>query len=412
MTTAGVIVDRVMSDGQGSGTSKTSMSVASSTTPEENRALLGGEPLWQRHIQCGPVGWKAALAALGAFAVAGLVAAGIAALDSSSARALPKKVRGGSFDALPSDMAPPMPSRGIAFVSAETRGAPLLGAPASRFEQSFRSQVVNIGVGKTWTGYRMKVELFAAYLRSRLAMVGYTEPGQVEQELVVFVDGADVFYGGCSPSAFQAAYAEISAKSGASVIFSAEVVCGEQNCDRVPAIPHWAARISDVKNLDSGFWKKYEVGCNGTWTNLIVNGTPCAEERDCGYWATCSVPPAVKFLNSGVIVGPIKDLSDMMEWTLRNYARFSVWGDQSVFSQYWLDNPDKVTLDYTGELVLSLSDMSHDILKISGRDSSKITNQAFGHLQCLIHGNGRGRYLLRELVRNVTSLSLEQARGF
>lgn len=48
------------------------------------------------------------------------------------------------------------------------------------------------------------------------------------------VDGEDIFWGGCSMEHFIEAYLEIVNRSGAPIVFSAEVACGEQDCWHVP----------------------------------------------------------------------------------------------------------------------------------------------------------------------------------
>lgn len=351
--------------------------------------------------------WLAAAAAVGL---------GIAALTFASVR----RSAAIALDRTPlleasADLNPPGEGlAGITFVTAETRGAPLIAAPAMHFREAFGADVVNVGLGKQWGSFRTKVELFAQYLRLRLGAVGYEAPGNVEEHLVAFFDGGDVLYGGCNVADFKEAYAAITSRSGARIVFSAEVVCGEQDCDRVPAVPEWAADLSHVDNLDSGFWAKYAVGCNGTWKTILNDdGVPCVQRRDCGYWAPCSDPPAVKFLNSGFFMGPMLELSEMLEWSLLHYEQYSVWGDQSVFSQYWLENPDKVTLDYLGQLTLSLSDLRPDVIAVSPEGGGKVINEAFGgRQQCFVHGNGRGRWLLKNLVQAVTGLPFGAVRGF
>merc|ERR1712217_892207 len=149
------------------------------------------------------------------------------------------------------------------------------------------------------------------------------------------------------------------------------------------------------ENLSGGFWKQYAVGCKGTWTD------ECSAKRDCGFWAPCAVPPAVKFLNSGFFMGPVQDIKKMMDWTLENYDDTSVWGDQSSFAVYWLNGPSnaaKISLDYTGDLALSLSDMSWKLLR-EDKTRGIVHNVAFNRTQCLIHGNGRGVWFLKHVLK-------------
>lgn len=292
----------------------------------------------------------------------------------------------------------------ITILTSETRGQPLLSTMGDSFETDF-GKIVNIGFNRTWSGFQTKIELLDEYLQAQLSLVGYDPPGEVERHLVVFVDGGDVFWGGCPLEEFRSMYHRIAEASGASVVFSAEVVCGEQDCNKVPAVPDWAGDMAGIANLSRGVWPKYAVGCRGTWND------ECAAKRDCGYWAPCARPPSLKFLNSGFMIGPAKAMADMVSWARKNYEKLSVWGDQSVFASYWLEHQDRVTLDYTSELAISISDMDYKLLSVDHK-SGDVRNMALDKVQCMIHGNGRGRDFLEYLVSQKTHKPFKAIRGF
>jgi hypothetical protein len=287
------------------------------------------------------------------------------------------------------------------FVTMETRGDPLLVEAGTRMKKigmktGFSGKMVNVGEGKKWEGYTTKVKLLTEYMRS-----------QDGDKLFAIVDGGDVFWGGCKPSSFMDAYKSIVKASGAPIVFSSEVVCSEQECNKVPDVPAWASKLEDgTEDLNGGFWKKYAMGCKGTWNDA------CSEEKNCNTQlhgestAPCSVPPAVRFLNSGVIIGPAKELSEMLDWTFKNYGKVSSYGDQSVFATYWLDNQDKVTLDYRGELSTSLSDL-FNLFQVN-REEGIIQNKAFDRPQCLLHGNGRGQFEMMRLMAMLTGKPPQQ----
>jgi hypothetical protein len=278
-------------------------------------------------------------------------------------------------------------------VTAETRGESLLES-VTDFPAGFAAPVINIGLGKTWTSFKTKVELIHDYLVGLRRI--RTERGLSSSDhYVAFFDGKDVFWGGCSSGDFLGAYRRIVAASGARIVFGAEIVCGEQDCNKVPPVPRWAEDMAGGKDLDGGFWETYNEGCHGTWDD------DCASRRDCGFSAPCAQPPAVKFLNSGFFMGPVDDLATMMEWVLANYDNTTVYGDQSVFSKWWELHPDRVTLDYLGELSLQLSDLGWNLLSPRTRTGT-IWNNAFDRVQCLIHGNGRGSYFAAHLLRLLT----------
>ena len=52
-----------------------------------------------------------------------------------------------------------------------------------------------------------------------------------------------------------------------------------------------------------------------------------------------------------------EDIRDMVKWSLEHYDEVSTLGDQSVISHYWFhEGRSKITLDYAGELCLTMSD--------------------------------------------------------
>mmetsp|Transcript_63264 Transcript_63264/g.135959 ORF Transcript_63264/g.135959 Transcript_63264/m.135959 type:complete len:545 (-) Transcript_63264:70-1704(-) len=296
----------------------------------------------------------------------------------------------------------------ITFVTAETRGVPLL-VKVNNFEHRFHTEVLNIGTDQEWEGYFSKVKLLAVFLRDRVAKTSWED---LDRDLIAFVDGSDIFWGGCSFSDFMHSYERIVSRSGAKVVFGAEVACGEQDCNRVPDVPAWANRLAGENvDLNSGYWSQFATDCKGTWNDA------CSAKRDCGFTAPCAVPPAVKFLNSGFFIGPVLELSRMLEWSLSHYKEFSVFGDQSVFAQYWLDHQNEVVLDYTGELTTALSEMNSRLTQAvrgSQVGSGSVRNNAFGHkLMCLIHGNGRGIFAMKNILYQLEGTNdLKQIRGW
>lgn len=84
---------------------------------------------------------------------------------------------------------------------------------------------------------RNKPRLVARWLRARAAELP-------EQRIVAFVDGTDVFYGGCVD--FARRFEELERRSGASVVLAAELGCSHLppdlgNCSTYPPPPAWAA---------------------------------------------------------------------------------------------------------------------------------------------------------------------------
>lgn len=71
------------------------------------------------------------------------------------------------------------------FVTLQTKGSSLLQKVGGPFE------VVNIGAGKPWHGYKTKFELLLPFLKSKK-----------DDDLVAFMDGTDIFWGGCEMKDF------------------------------------------------------------------------------------------------------------------------------------------------------------------------------------------------------------------
>ena len=202
-------------------------------------------------------------------------------------------------------------------VTLQTQGLSLLQRVGGPFYP------INLGRGKKWMGYKTKFQLLLPFLERH-----------DDDQVVAFMDGSDIFWGGCAMDQFKKAYEEIVHLSGATIVISAEIACGEQPCDIIPKVPGWAEEWAGRK-LNDGWWSQY-LGPGG-----------CQSECE------CANPPAVKFLNSGFLMGPVRDLKHMISWSLKNYDWASTLGDQSVLAKYWLHHRSKIALDYTGALCLS-----------------------------------------------------------
>lgn len=94
----------------------------------------------------------------------------------------------------------------------------------------------------------------------------------------------------------------------------------------------------------------------------------------------------------------VKALKPMIQWSLDNYDSVSTLGDQSVLAKYWFMHPEQIALDYQGSLCLSTSDLNPYTLFAKDPKTGALWNKAFGRGQCLVHGNGRGRYALWDLL--------------
>eukprot|EP00928_Gymnodinium_smaydae_P006371 TRINITY_DN1224_c0_g1_i1.p1 TRINITY_DN1224_c0_g1~~TRINITY_DN1224_c0_g1_i1.p1 ORF type:complete len:406 (+),score=63.14 TRINITY_DN1224_c0_g1_i1:75-1220(+) len=298
----------------------------------------------------------------------------------------------------------PVNDQDVHFVSINTQGEIALKT------FGFPGEVENVGKGVKWTGYGTK-----------LINVMYYADELPPDDLVVYVDGNDVVWGGCSKKHLLAAYHSIVRASGAKIVVGAEMVCGEQSCDNSTALPKWAQRNTRSLKLERDPVKlteceeqvKPECRCDmpsqpacrnfkytgvddADWNAEQKDAAFLAIERDNVARADLEGSPTFRYLNSGFVMGPAKEIRDMFEWSVFHYLSVKekkTWmHDQGAIAEYWRQNPSKVALDYQGELSLQLPRLATETLKIDESDSetsSKVVrNRLLGdRVQCFIHNN-------------------------
>jgi len=260
--------------------------------------------------------------------------------------------------------------KAVTFVTVETRGHAWLQKVGH-----FPEAVINVASGQAWPQigiYRLKVQLLSKWLE--------TQPAA---KLVAFVDG-DVFWGGCSLKKFVSAYHDIVRRTGAKIVFGAEMGCVDQDCSKVPGVPAYAQGTTPD-------WGQY-ARCPGFWTST------CATAKNC---KACNDPPTPMFLNPGFIMGPAGYLWKM---TLVASSRFRQWstssgGDQGVFAEYWLQNQKDVTLDYEAKLAMSLAYMSSNATGLD-KNTGAITNM-HNETLCFVHGNGPAKGHARNIAKDM-----------
>jgi len=195
----------------------------------------------------------------------------------------------------------------------------------------------------------------------------------------MFVDGEDVILGGCDKKEMLEKYNKVVEKSKAPIIFGAELWCFEPpngECPE-PKRASWAEWEYGGKDLDEklrGFQNEQSFADK---TTSLIN------------------------LNSGFFMGPAQDLLKMMKYAadpkmwFKNHNGTDYYGDQRMYSQYWFENPDKVTLDYGAELVLTANGFKKDALKVDAKGS--VQNLMFDRKQCVVHGNGYAKAMVGDL---------------
>jgi len=101
----------------------------------------------------------------------------------------------------------------------------------------------------------------------------------------------------------------------------------------------------------------------------------------------CNSSPKYMYANSGFMMGTIDALSDMIADLGTTYTGW----DNRWFNEYYLKNPATVTLDYAGDLSMSLHNMNlgNLPLEVNGTDTSKnIQSKLTNSFICFVHGNG------------------------
>merc|ERR1712048_1318252 len=89
----------------------------------------------------------------------------------------------------------------------------------------------------------------------------------------------------------------------------------------------------------------------------------------------CDNPPALRYLNGGFFIGPVRALHKMVTWVMSNFYYIKGPGsDQRMWNEYALRFPE-VTLDYVGSLILNIDGMNvgrqrgrPDVLRFRGPD--------------------------------------------
>jgi len=217
----------------------------------------------------------------------------------------------------------------------------------------------NIGLNRHWEGYVTKLQVMTEWLRKL---------GDEETQ-IIFVDGDDTIFGGCSQEQFLRDYRDVVKRSGGvEVVIGAERGCYEcpapWTCQTVPEVPEWAYR---------------------NWT-LASGGTTIGASR---------LDPSgqMRFLNSGFITGPAGKLRALYQGSLQSMLAWEgrVPGDQYFVSKYALARPKDAVLDYASSLVtcgysLNVTKL-FELLPKGG-----LFNRVTGKHQCFFHANGHSSY--------------------
>jgi len=217
--------------------------------------------------------------------------------------------------------------------------------------------IKNVGFNQTWQGFMTKLELMSQWLDEQ----------KDDEALVIFVDGEDTLFGGCSQEQFMRDYQDIVNRSGgAEVVTGAERGCYEiprpWYCEGVPKVPEWAVRD----------WTRAAGGREIGGSHLDRDGQ-------------------MRFVNSGFIMGPVgklrqvfqTSLEDMQNWRHEGRLR----GDQYYVARYILGHGESAVPDYGSSLVTC--GYSLDPLKLFKLlPGGGLYNEVTEKQQCFFHANG------------------------
>lgn len=238
---------------------------------------------------------------------------------------------------------------------------------------------------ESWRGWRTKVRVVEAWLRHR-------NP----DELVVYLDGTDILWGGCPVEQFLQDYGRIVMESGAVLVAGAELAFWEGepqwSAESYPAVPAWAETL-------------YGIGKEGdrAGKNLLERQEHPNQGR--------------RFLNAGFIVGPARAMQEAFAYVqsfddptkpsseektfrgdLDNEGRGPYQADQGAFHKYFYkmlasSRVPRMTLDYGSRLVLNLAGMEGE--------PSSFLQPRYGGKPCFIHGNGPGKELMNQIQKEL-----------
>jgi hypothetical protein len=213
-----------------------------------------------------------------------------------------------------------------------------------------------LGLGQVWKGFGMKLILVANHLERVAA-----------DTLVLFVDAYDVvILGGC------AQMSQRFLSFGTPIVFSAELGCwprGELAPRYPPPRPRGARRM---------------------------------ERRVRSFRPPPPLNLPQRYLNSGSYMGYAGSIREAIQELSPHYED----DDQELFSRYYLEHPQRATLDHESMLFQTLYGISPDDLVFDLPGSWRPRYRRTGWDPCLLHGNGYGMDTFTEVLHRL------RARGW
>lgn len=242
----------------------------------------------------------------------------------------------------------------------QTNGQPFVTQHTSSLTPAWVQQVVNLSpmVQNKFVNTKIKMAALRSFLNDEKLS---------DDQLIVFVDGSDVVYGGCLD--FEDRLRTIATNG---VVFSAEFGCGDVHvpfppgCIGIPS-PPYHAEINNYASCRSG--------------HVPV---PCAHGTR-----------KYRFLNSGAFAGSKADVLSMLnvlntydQSCFLNRAR-EVYSDQTMYNRYFLDFPTRATLDYSAKVFITT-------FRLNRRALRRVPDNTYydwrNKSTCFMHNAGRSMW--------------------
>jgi len=205
-------------------------------------------------------------------------------------------------------------------------------------------------------------------------------------KIVIFHAAGTTLYAGCDENTLMFKYNEIiSASMGSpTVILAAEVEPQQKEMswrhDTVHTEPETARTAFLTSTSASGFTDL------STYANCTTG--------------ICDSSPKYRYPSSAFIMGPAGDVADM-------FSEMQYWSNSEnrLAHEYFIKNTDKVALDYSGMLVLSLHNMKLDssipVTVVDNAGAKSFQNAATGTSVCFVHGSGDSHDALKVLAQEL-----------
>jgi len=213
-------------------------------------------------------------------------------------------------------------------------------------------------------------------------------------KLMIIHSSGDTLYGGCTETEILEKYeaiiaAAVSSGRPPSIVAAAEVSPFPSDLGWKYSRSDWAEtrRIDTLNGL----------GIADDWASEFANCTD----------GPCGSTMKYQYAHSGFIMGPVDDLIDMF----KDLDMYTGWTNRYI-NNYYLENPDKMTLDYGGILALTLNNMGKSGSPVASLKTSGLEKNVFlsrkkvpssgvtGTPVCFVQGNGNGLSELKTMAES------------